>query len=78
MPHTSSKDLAIIEALELSNDLQSPAPEAPFSNIFTAQLQALRQLSDIFSSGTFIWNCTTCTPSDAKLLTIQEHCSTGL
>jgi hypothetical protein len=30
--------------------MQNPAPAAPFSNIGTAQLQALRQLSDIFSA----------------------------
>jgi hypothetical protein len=45
---TSSKDLASIAALELSNALQNPAPAAPFSQIGTAQLQALRQLLDIF------------------------------
>jgi hypothetical protein len=50
MPRTSSKDLASIAALELSNALQNPAPVAPFSQIGTAQLQALRQLSDIFSA----------------------------
>jgi hypothetical protein len=50
MPHTSSKDLASIAALELSNALQNPAPEAPFSHIDTAQLQALHQLSEIFSA----------------------------
>jgi hypothetical protein len=50
MPNTSSKDLASIAALELSNALQNPAPAAPFSHIGTAQLQALRQLSDIFSA----------------------------
>jgi hypothetical protein len=49
IPSTSSKDLASIAALELSNALQNPAPAAPFSQIGTAQLQALRQLSDIFS-----------------------------
>jgi hypothetical protein len=48
MSHTSSKDLASIAALELSNALQNPAPAAPFSHIGTAQLQELRQLSDIF------------------------------
>jgi hypothetical protein len=48
MPNTSSKDLASISALEFSNALQNPAPAAPFSHIGTAQLQALRQLSDIF------------------------------
>jgi hypothetical protein len=50
MPSTSSKDLASIAALELPNALQNPAPAAPFSQIGTAQLQALRQLSDIFSA----------------------------
>jgi hypothetical protein len=50
MPHTSSKDLASIAALELSNALQNPIPAAPFSHIGTAQLQALRQLLDIFSA----------------------------
>jgi hypothetical protein len=50
MPHTSSKDLARIAALELSNALKITAPAAPFSHIGTSQLQALRQLSDIFSA----------------------------
>jgi hypothetical protein len=50
MPRTSSKDLARIAALELSNALQNLAPVAPFSHIGTAQLQALRQLSDILST----------------------------
>jgi hypothetical protein len=50
MPHTSSKDLAIISALELSNALQNPAPVAPFSHIGTTQFQALRQLSYILSA----------------------------
>jgi hypothetical protein len=40
MPSTSSKDLASIAALELSNALQNPAPAALFSQIGTAQLQA--------------------------------------
>jgi hypothetical protein len=50
VPHTSSKYLASIAALELSNALQNLAPAAPFSQIGTVQLQALRQLSDIFSA----------------------------
>jgi hypothetical protein len=50
MPHTSSKDLASIAALELSNALQSPASAAPIIHIGTAQLQALSQLSDIFTA----------------------------
>jgi hypothetical protein len=50
MSSTSSKDLASIAALELYHALQNPAPAAQFSQIGTAQLQALRQLSDIFSA----------------------------
>jgi hypothetical protein len=50
MPSTSSKDLASIAALEISNALQNPAPAAPFSQIYTVQLQSLRQLLDIFSA----------------------------
>jgi hypothetical protein len=50
MPSTSSKDLASIAALELSNALQNTAHAAPFSQIGTAQLQALLQLLDIFSA----------------------------
>jgi hypothetical protein len=50
MPHTSSKDLAIIAALELSNALQKPAPAEPFSHIGTVQLQELCQLSEIFQA----------------------------
>jgi hypothetical protein len=50
MSQTSSKYLAAIAALELSNALQNPASAAPFSHISTAKLQALRQLSDIFSA----------------------------
>jgi hypothetical protein len=49
MPSTSSKDLARIAALELFNAMQNPAFAAQFSQIGMAQLQALRQLSDIFS-----------------------------
>jgi hypothetical protein len=44
MPRTSSKYLASIAALELSHALQHPAHAAPFSQIGTAQLHALRQL----------------------------------
>jgi hypothetical protein len=50
MPHTSSKDLSIIAALEMSNAVQNPAPAAPFSHIGTSQLQAMRQLSEILSA----------------------------
>jgi hypothetical protein len=48
MPQTSSKYLASIAALELYNALKKPAPADPFCQIGTAQLQALRQLSNIF------------------------------
>jgi hypothetical protein len=50
MPRTSSKDLASIAAFELYHALQHPAPVEPFIQIGKAQLQALRQLSDIFSA----------------------------
>jgi hypothetical protein len=50
MPHTSSNNLAIIAALKLYNALQNPSPATPFSHIGTAQLQTLRQLSEIFSA----------------------------
>jgi hypothetical protein len=50
MPKTSSRDLTAIAALELSNALQNPEPADPFSHIGTAQLQALRPLSEIFSA----------------------------
>jgi hypothetical protein len=50
MPSTPSKDLASIAEVELSNALKNPAPAAPFSQIGTAQLQALRQLLDVFST----------------------------
>jgi hypothetical protein len=49
VPQTSSKYLAAIAALELSNSLQNTAPVAPLGHIGTVQLQALRQLSEIFS-----------------------------
>jgi hypothetical protein len=50
MPRTSSKDLSSIAAMELSHALQHPSPAAPCSQIGTAQLQAMCQLSDIFSA----------------------------
>jgi hypothetical protein len=49
MPQTSSKYLASIAALELSHALQNTAPAAPFNKIGYVQLQALRQLSEIFT-----------------------------
>jgi hypothetical protein len=50
MPQTSSNDLSTIADLELSNTLQKPSPAAPLSHIGTSQLQAVRQLSDIFTA----------------------------
>jgi hypothetical protein len=50
IPQTSSKFLAAIAALKLSNALQNPAPEAHFSHIGNAQLQAFRQVSELFSA----------------------------
>jgi hypothetical protein len=50
MPQTSSKDLATIATLDLSRALLNPSPAAPFSNIGTAQIQVLRQLSYIFTA----------------------------
>jgi hypothetical protein len=47
IPHTSSKDLAIIADLELSNALQNPVPAAPFSHIGTAIVWLLRSLLSI-------------------------------
>jgi hypothetical protein len=42
--------MVAIAALELSNALQNPAHGTPFSHMGAAQLQALRQLSDIFTA----------------------------
>jgi hypothetical protein len=50
MPHTSSNGLTSIADLELCNALQNPAPAALFIHIGTSQLQALCQLSEIFSA----------------------------
>jgi hypothetical protein len=79
IPNTSSKDPTSIAALELSNALQNPAPAAPFSHIGTAQLQALRQLSD-FSCSTSVWYSTTCTPIDTNSSqfrsTVKQGCTT--
>jgi hypothetical protein len=77
MPHTSSKDLASIAALELSSFLQNPAPAAPFSHIDTDQLQALRQLSEIFLAALPSGTAQHAPPSGTKILTIQKHCPTG-
>jgi hypothetical protein len=73
MPQTSSKDLAIIAALELSNALQNPAPAAPFSHIGTVQLQALRQLSEIFSAALPSTTAKHAPPVSQASKTMQEH-----
>jgi hypothetical protein len=73
MPRISSKYLASITALELSNALQKPAPAAQFSQIGTAQLQALRKLSDIFSAALPSRTKQQAPPLPKKLLTIYEH-----
>jgi hypothetical protein len=73
MQHTSSKDRASIAALKLSNALQKPAPAAPFGHIGTAQLQALRQLSEIFSAALPSKNAQHAPPNGSNLLTIQEY-----
>jgi hypothetical protein len=49
MPQTSSKDIASIAATELSHSLHNQAPGPPLNEIWSAQLQALCQLSDIFT-----------------------------
>jgi hypothetical protein len=49
IPQASSNDLASISALELSHALLHPASAAPFNGIGIAQLQALHQLSEIFT-----------------------------
>jgi hypothetical protein len=80
IPETSSKDLASIAALELSHALQDPSPAAPFSHIGTAQLQALRQLSDIFSaalpSGTAQHAPPLTQNSSQFRSTVQQGCTT--
>jgi hypothetical protein len=70
MPHKSSKYLASIAELELSNALQNPAPAAPFIHIGTAQLEALCQLSDIFSAALPSLTAQHAPPIDTHLLTI--------
>jgi hypothetical protein len=70
----------IIAALELSHALQNPAPAAPFSHIGTAHLQALRQLSDIFSaalpSGTAQHEPPLTQNSSQFRSTVQQGCTT--
>jgi hypothetical protein len=50
MPCTASKYMATIAAQELTHAIMHPAPAAPFSAIGGAQLEALRQLADIFDA----------------------------
>jgi hypothetical protein len=80
MPATSSKDIASIAALQLSHALQNPSPAAPFSHIGTAQLQALRQILDIFSaalpSGTAQHAPPLTQNSSQFRSTVQQGCTT--
>jgi hypothetical protein len=50
MPKTSSSDRATFAALDLADALQNPAPAAPFTNFGQAQLDAIRQLTEIFQT----------------------------
>jgi hypothetical protein len=50
MPKTSSIDRATFAALDLADALQNPAPAAPFANFGQAQLDAIRQLAEIFQT----------------------------
>jgi hypothetical protein len=78
MPRTSSKDLASIAAMELSHALQHPAPAAPFIQIGTAQLQELRQLSDIFSAAPPSRPAPPASPPSLKPTTIGTTVREGL
>jgi len=51
MPATSSADAAVIAAKELTHALLNPAPAAPFLDIGDKQLEALKQLAEIFQTG---------------------------
>ena len=57
MPKTSSADTTMEAELDLTTALQNPHPITPFANVGHAQLSALWQLAEIFS--------TTMTPSSA-------------
>jgi hypothetical protein len=50
MPKKSSIDRATFAALTLADALQNLAPAAPFANFGQAQLDAIRQLADIFQT----------------------------
>ena len=50
MPTTSSADAAMEAAAALTAALLNPSPSTPFANIGNEQLQALKQLANIFSS----------------------------
>ena len=50
MPQTSSADAAIRAAPELTSALQNPTPATPFHALSDQKLEALRQLSDLFSA----------------------------
>ena len=50
LPKSSSADMATRAALDLVEALKNPAPAAPFASLGSEQLQAIRKLSDIFSS----------------------------
>ena len=52
MPHLSSTDAAMHAAKDLAHALLNPAPAAPFATLSTARLEAIKQLSDIFSEAT--------------------------
>ena len=54
MPTTSSADAAIEAAKELTAALANPHPRSPFAPIGNAQIQALKQLADIFVRATTI------------------------
>eukprot|EP00957_Ditylum_brightwellii_P199879 15237651-Ditylum_brightwellii.AAC.1 len=49
MPKLSSKDIIAHTTEKLRNALQNLQPETPFYNIGLERLQALEQLSDMFS-----------------------------
>ena len=50
MPITSSVDAAMEVALDLTTAFKHPHPSTPFADVGHAQLSALRQLAEIFSS----------------------------
>ena len=52
MPTTSSADAAMEVARDLTSALQYPHPVSPFAPVKDAQLDALRQLAEIFATHT--------------------------